>query len=56
MHDSRRTRAVLAVLLVTALALITLDARNSAAGPAAMTFAATIRYRPRPASWSSLVS
>ena len=33
MHDTRRTRVVLAVLLVAALALITFDARNSAAGP-----------------------
>ena len=33
MHDSRRTRLVLAVLLVAALALITVDARNSSSGP-----------------------
>ena len=33
MHDSRRTRVVLGVLLAVALALITLDARNSSAGP-----------------------
>ena len=33
MHDTRRTRVVLAVLLVAALALITLDARNSSSGP-----------------------
>ncbi len=33
MHDTRRTRLVLAVLLIAALALITVDARNSAAGP-----------------------
>ena len=33
MHDSRRTRVVLGVLLVVALALITLDARNSSAAP-----------------------
>lgn len=33
MHDTRRTRVVLAVLLVAALALITIDARNSSAGP-----------------------
>lgn len=33
MHDSRRTRLVLGVLLVVALALITLDARNSSAAP-----------------------
>jgi rod shape-determining protein MreC len=32
-HDTRRTRLVLAVLLIAALALITVDARNSAAGP-----------------------
>jgi rod shape-determining protein MreC len=32
-HDSRRTRLVLGVLLAVALALITLDARNSSAGP-----------------------
>jgi rod shape-determining protein MreC len=32
-HDTRRTRLVLAVLLAAALALITIDARNSAAGP-----------------------
>jgi rod shape-determining protein MreC len=32
-HDTRRTRLVLAVLLVAALALITVDARNSSAGP-----------------------
>jgi rod shape-determining protein MreC len=32
-HDSRRTRLVLGVLLVVALALITLDARNSSAAP-----------------------
>ena len=33
MHDTRRTRLVLGVLLVAALALITLDARNSSAAP-----------------------
>ena len=33
MHDTRRTRLVLAVLLIAALALITVDARDSAAGP-----------------------
>ena len=33
MHDTRRTRLVLAVLLIAALALITIDARNSSAGP-----------------------
>ena len=33
MHDTRRTRLVLAVLLIAALALITVDARNSSAGP-----------------------
>lgn len=33
MHDTRRTRLVLVVLLIAALALITVDARNSAAGP-----------------------
>jgi rod shape-determining protein MreC len=32
-HDSRRTRLVLGVLLAIALALITLDARNSSAAP-----------------------
>jgi rod shape-determining protein MreC len=32
-HDTRRTRLVLAALLIAALALITVDARNSAAGP-----------------------
>jgi len=32
-HDTRRTRVVLAVLLIAALALITIDARNSSAGP-----------------------
>jgi rod shape-determining protein MreC len=32
-HDSRRNRLVLGVLLAVALALITLDARNSSAGP-----------------------
>jgi rod shape-determining protein MreC len=32
-HDSRRTRLVLGVLLVVALALITLDARNSSSAP-----------------------
>jgi len=32
-HDSRRTRLVLGALLVVALALITLDARNSSAAP-----------------------
>jgi rod shape-determining protein MreC len=32
-HDTRRTRLVLAVLLIAALALITIDARNSSAGP-----------------------
>jgi rod shape-determining protein MreC len=31
--DTRRTRLVLAVLLIAALALITVDARNSSAGP-----------------------
>ena len=33
MHDTRRTRLVLAVLVIAALALITVDARNSSAGP-----------------------
>ena len=33
MHDTRRTRLVLAALLIAALALITIDARNSSAGP-----------------------
>ena len=33
MHDSRRTRLVLGVLLVAALALITLDARGGTAAP-----------------------
>ena len=33
MHDSRRTRVVLGVLLAVALALITLSARNSSAAP-----------------------
>lgn len=33
MHDSRRTRLVLGVLLVVALALITLDARSSSSAP-----------------------
>ncbi|MBO0815285.1 MAG: rod shape-determining protein MreC, partial [Actinobacteria bacterium] len=33
MHDTRRTRLVLAVLVVAALALVTVDARNSSAGP-----------------------
>ena len=33
MHDSRRTRLVLAVLLAAALALITIDSRSAAAGP-----------------------
>ena len=33
MHDSRRTRVVLGVLLAVALALITLNARNSSAAP-----------------------
>jgi rod shape-determining protein MreC len=32
-RDTRRTRLVLGVLLVAALALITIDARNAAAGP-----------------------
>jgi len=32
-HDTRRTRLVLAVLLIAALALITVSARNSSAGP-----------------------
>jgi len=32
-HDSRRTRLVLGVLLVAALALITLDSRGAVAGP-----------------------
>jgi rod shape-determining protein MreC len=32
-HDSRRTRLVLGVLLAVALALITLDARDASAGP-----------------------
>jgi len=32
-HDTRRTRLVLAALLVAALALITVDARNSTSGP-----------------------
>ncbi len=34
MHDTRRTRAVLAVLLMLALALITLDYRDGSSGPA----------------------
>lgn len=34
MHDTRRTRVVLAVLLVLALALITLDYRDGSSGPA----------------------
>ncbi len=34
MHDSRRTRLVLAVLLVAAIALITLDFRDGGASPA----------------------
>ena len=33
MHDTRRTRLVLSVLLIAALALITLDYRNSSLGP-----------------------
>ena len=33
MHDSRRTRLVLGVLLAVALALITLDARSSSSAP-----------------------
>lgn len=33
MHDSRRTRLVLAVLLVAALALVTVDARDGSASP-----------------------
>lgn len=33
MHDTRRTRAVLGVLLVAALALITLDYRDGSSGP-----------------------
>ena len=33
MHDSRRNRLVLGVLLAAALALITLNARNSSAAP-----------------------
>ena len=33
MHDSRRTRLVLGVLLAAALALITVDARNGSASP-----------------------
>lgn len=33
MHDTRRTRVVLAVLLVAALALITLDYRDGSSGP-----------------------
>ena len=33
MHDSRRTRLVLGVLVAVALALITLNARNSSSGP-----------------------
>jgi rod shape-determining protein MreC len=32
-HDTRRTRLVLAALLIAALALITVDARNSTSGP-----------------------
>jgi len=32
-HDNRRTRLVLAALVIAALALITVDARNSSAGP-----------------------
>ena len=34
MHDSRRTRLILGVLLVAALALITFDSRDGTAGPA----------------------
>ena len=33
MHDSRRTRLVVGVLLAVALALITLNARNSSSAP-----------------------
>ena len=33
MHDSRRTRIVLGVLLAAALALITIDYRGSTGGP-----------------------
>ena len=33
MHDSRRTRLVLGVLLIAALALITIDVRDGATGP-----------------------
>ena len=33
MHDTRRTRLVLGVLLAAALALITLDYRDGAAAP-----------------------
>ncbi len=33
MHDSRRTRLVLSVLLIAALALITLDYRDGSSGP-----------------------
>lgn len=33
MHDTRRTRLVLAVLLIAAVALITVSARDSSAGP-----------------------
>ena len=33
MHDTRRTRVVLAVLLVLALALITFDYRDGSSGP-----------------------
>ena len=33
MHDSRRTRLILGVLLVAALALITVDSRDVAGGP-----------------------
>ena len=34
MHDSRRTRLVLGVLLIIAIALITLDFRDGGASPA----------------------
>lgn len=33
MHDTRRTRVILAVLLVAALALITVDYRDGSSGP-----------------------
>ena len=33
MHDTRRTRLVLSVLLIAALALITIDYRSGSSGP-----------------------